>query len=68
MLRDKVCKYKLHQLISLSSNYKTWKLPESEKLYKIWHIPFEFQEITLGSCSQLLESCIKALKGQELTS
>lgn len=65
MVRDKVCKYKLHQFISLSSNYKTWKLPESEKLYKIWHTLFEFKEMTLGLCLQLLESCIKPLKGQD---
>lgn len=61
-MRDKVCKYKLHQFILLSSNYKTWKLPESEKLYKTWHTSFEFQEMTLGSCLQLLESCIKPVK------
>ena len=60
MMREKVCKYKLHALISLSSNYKTWKLPEPEKLYKIWHTPFVFQETTLGSYLQLLESCIKS--------
>lgn len=64
-MRDKVCKYKPHQLILLSSNYKTWKLSESEKLYKIWHTSFEFQEMTLGSCVQLLESCIKPVKGQD---
>lgn len=60
-----VCKYKLHQFISLSSTYKIQKLSEPEYFIKFGMLLLMFQEMILGLHLLLTESCIKAYPGQD---
>lgn len=53
-----------HQLLII----KLRSLENLKNVYKIWHTPFVFQEITVVLYLQLVKSCIKAIQGQDLTS